>query len=125
MQLAVKPRARSGTETRQKQQRTTVRWNLRDYAELEARAGRAGLSIGTYIRSRCLDAPTTGVRRRASVDTLAMAKLLAVVSKTGANLYQLLRHLNFGGIPEDGEIRAILKEYKAMIAAIMAALEGP
>jgi hypothetical protein len=125
MQLAVKHRARQGTETRQRQRRLTYRITEAEYAEVEAAASAAGLTLASYARARTVAAPTTGARRRASVDTLAMAKLLAMVSKTGANLYQLVRHLNFGGIAEDGEIRAILQEYRAMIFAIMAALEGP
>jgi hypothetical protein len=122
MQLAAKPHARRGTETRQKQHRTTVRWNPDDHAELMARAERAGQSVGTYIRSRCLDAPTTGTRRRPSVDLLAITRLLGQVNRIGGNLHQLVRHLNFGGVLEPGEVRAALRGYDEVVAAIMAAL---
>jgi hypothetical protein len=125
MQLAVKPRARSGTETRQKQQRTTVRWNPCDYAELMARVERAGQSIGTYIRSCCLSAPTTGARRHASVDVAVAAKVLGAINKMGGNLHQIVRYRNFGGAPLDDEIHAALRGYDAMVAAVMAAFGQP
>ena len=115
-------RARRGTETRQMHHRTTERWSNEDYARLLADAERAGVTLGTYIRSRVLATPTTQPRRRASVDVLALAKALALVNKMGGNLHQLVKHLNFGAIPEVEEVRAALRGYEAMVAAIMTAL---
>jgi hypothetical protein len=102
--------------------RTTLRWSNEDYASLLANAEREGVTVGTFIRSRTLAAPTTRARRRGSVEVLALAKALAMVNKMGGNLHQLARYINFGGFPEPGELRAALAGYEAMVAAIMEAL---
>jgi len=116
-------RKRSGSETRK---RSLPPFPLRlgpdERATLEAAAEQEGLSIGGYIRSRALAVPTTRARRRASVDVLALAKALALVNKMGGNLHQLVRRLNFGGIPYPDEVRSALRGYEQMVAAIMAAL---
>jgi hypothetical protein len=115
-------RNRRGSEVRQKQHRTSTRWNDTDYAALLANVERAGVTMGTYIRSSALGSPTTSARRRSSVELQALAKALAMVNKMGGNLHQIARHLNFGGVLEPGELRMALVGYEAMVAAIMAAM---
>jgi hypothetical protein len=115
-------RKRRGSETRQKQYRTTVRWNEGDYTALVANAERAGQTVGTFIRAQSLARPTTRTRRAPTVDILALAKVLAAVNRMGGNLHQLVRHLNFGGMLEEGELRAALRGYEAMVTALMTAL---
>jgi len=102
--------------------RTTLRWSNDDYARLQAEAERAGVTLGTFIRSRTLATPTTRPRRRASVDLLALSKALAQVSRVGGNLHQLVRHLNFGGVPEEGEVNAALTGFNEMVEAVMDAI---
>ena len=114
--------SRSGSEARQRQRRLTYRITEAEYAQVEAAACSAGLSLASYARQRTVEQVSTRSRRRASVDVLALAKALALVNKMGGNLHQLVRHLNFGGFPYPGEIAAALKGYDAMVAAIMNAL---
>jgi len=104
------------------QHRTTLRWSAEDYARLQAEADRAGVTLGTFIRSRTLATPTTRPRRRASVDLLALTKALAQVSRVGGNLHQLVRHLNFGGIPYPDEVVAALRGFDEMVGALMHAI---
>lgn len=115
-------RSRTGTETRQMQHRTTERWSSDDYAALVAGAERQGMTLGTYIRSRVLTAPTTRACRRPTVELQALSKALALVNRMGGNLHQLVRHLNFGAIPHPDEVRAALRGYEDMVAAIMHAM---
>jgi hypothetical protein len=115
-------RKRRGSEKRQMQYRTTERWNGDDYARLQAAAEREGLTIGGYIRSRALANPTTGTRRRASVELLALTKTLAQVSRVGGNLHQLVRHLNFGGLADLDEVRSALRGFDEMVFALMDAI---
>jgi hypothetical protein len=115
-------RKRQGSEKRQRQHRTTVRWNEQDYTTLVTNAERAGQTVGTFIRAQALTHPTTRARRAPSVDLLALAKALALVNRLGGNLHQIARHLNFGGYLEPGELRTALAGYDAMVAAIMTAM---
>jgi hypothetical protein len=122
MEPAAKRRPRRGTEARQRQRRLTYRITEAEYAEVEAGASAAGLTLASYARQRTVGMPTTRARRRPSVDILAVSRLLCAVNRMGVNLHIVARHLNFGGFPEAGEIRAALNGYDAMVAAIMAAL---
>lgn len=118
-------RKRSGSERRKRTTPFPLRLAPEERAAIEAAADEEGLSLGGYIRAHALPgaiAPTTRTRRRPSVDVLAIARLLGAVNKIGGNLHQLVRHLNFGGYPEAGEVRAALRGYEQVVAAIMAAL---
>lgn len=126
MDAVARASSRSGTETRQKQHRITFRLSESEYAELETAASAVGLTLGTYIRSRVLTAPATRARRRPPVEVFALAKLQGQMNKVGSNIYQLLRYVNFGGLPEGDEIRAAFAGYREVIAAILATLgRGP
>ena len=114
---------RSGTETRQRQRRLTYRITETEYAQVEAAASAVGLTLASYARWRTVDAPTTRARRRASVDILAIARLLAAVHKAGVNLHQIARHLNFGGMPFEKELQEVLALHRAVCAAIIAELK--
>jgi hypothetical protein len=116
-------RKRSGSEKRKRSLPPfPLRLGPEERAAIEAAADEAGLSMGGYIRSAALTAPTTRARRRPSVDLLAITRLLGQVNKIGGNLHQLVRHLNFGGTLEAGEVRAALRGYDEVVAAIMTAL---
>jgi hypothetical protein len=118
-------RKRSGSEKRKRLPPFPLRLLPDERARIEVAADGAGLTLGSYIRSRALDAPTTQPRRRPSVDVLALAKALALVNKMGGNLHQIAKYRNFGGAPLDEEIRAALFGYETMVYAIMAALGRP
>jgi uncharacterized protein (DUF1778 family) len=117
-----KLKARSGTEKRLKQHRITFRLADSEHAQLVAAAEREGQTLGTYIRSRVLVAPTTRARRRPVVEVQAITRLQGEMNKVGSNIYQLTRRINFGETPESNDIRAAFAGYKEVIAAIMAAL---
>jgi hypothetical protein len=116
-------RKRSGSENRKRSLPPfPVRLDATERAAIEEAADREGVTMGTYIRSRALAVPTTGTRRRAPVDVVALAKLLGTVNKMGGNLHQLVKHLNFGGFPIPEEMCAALQGYEAMVAAVMKAM---
>jgi hypothetical protein len=115
-------RKRSGSEKRKRLPPFPLRLLPDERARIEVAADGAGLTLGSYIRSRTLDAPTTQPRRRASVDLAALAKALAVVNKMGGNLHQIAKYRNFGGAPLDEEIHAALRGYEQMVMALLLAI---
>jgi hypothetical protein len=114
--------ARSGSETRQRQHRITFRLNEAEYVQLAADIDRSGMTMGTYIRSRLIAAPTTGARRRPSVEVLALTRVLAGLNRVGGNINQIAKHIHFGDTPLGAEIRAALADFRKVASAILAAL---
>jgi hypothetical protein len=104
------------------QYRTTLRWNAEDYARLQADADRAGVTIGTYIRSCVLASPTTRERRRASVNLHALAKALALVNRMGSSLHQIARFMNFNRILYPNELTRALRGFDEMVGVLMDAM---
>lgn len=102
-----KPR-RSGSERRQKGRLIPFRVSEAEGQELDALAARAGLTRGSYIRSRVLAAPTTRAIRRPVVEVQVLSKLLAELHKIGSNINQTARRVNMGDTPLSGEIASTL-----------------
>jgi hypothetical protein len=117
-----KLRRRSGSETRQKQHRITVRYNAAEFAELEEAAEAQGLTVGSYVRSRTLAAPATRSRRRPTVEVAEITRLQGALNRIGTNIHGLLKDVRFGGTPGADEARAAFAGYREAIAAVLAAL---
>ena len=78
---------------------------------IEEQAAMAGMPVSTYAR----EALTKRVvkPRHSKAD----AALLTELNRSGVNLHQIAKHLNFGnGIPND--IQVVLDEYRAVLAAV-------
>jgi len=117
-------RKKSGSETRKRSLHPfPLRLSPEERAQIEVAAERAGLTLGSYIRSRVLERPTTRPRRRASVDLEVMAKVLAQLMRVGGLLHQLVKHLNFRGIVYPDEARAALRSFDSMVAVHLDAME--
>ena len=69
---------------------TNTRWMIAEDAELRAQARLAGITVGEYIRRRCLGLPV--VARTARAD----ARLVHELNAIGVNLNQLARLGNAG-----------------------------
>ena len=48
------PKKRHGTETRQRQMRSTIRWEMAEFNKVAAKANRAGLTFGAFMRAAVL-----------------------------------------------------------------------
>src|ERR1019366_3334939 len=118
-------RKRRGPGSRKRSMTFPVRMSVEERAAIEASAGREGLSLGGYIRSRALAMPTTRAHRRPPADILVLLRLQGDLNKVGGNIHQLLRHVNFGRLVESDEIRVAFAGYREVIAAIMVALHKP
>ena len=89
---AVKKRS----EHRQKGRVVPFRVSPEEYAELEQLSDRAGLTLGSYIRSRCLEKPTTRARRKPAIEHVTVSKLIGELGRVKNNLNQLAKKANSG-----------------------------
>lgn len=120
--MDVATRHRRGSETRQKQHRITFRLSEGEHAQLLAAAEREALTIGSYIRSRCLATPTTRAQRRPTIEVQTLASLHGEINKIGSNIHQVLKRINFGETPEGREVHEAFTGCREIIAAIRAAM---
>lgn len=65
------------SEIRQKGRVVPFRVSDAEYAELTQLADRAGLTLGSYIRSRSLEKPTTRARRRPPAEVQVLTGYLS------------------------------------------------
>ncbi len=112
------------SEQRQKGRIVPFRVSDDEHAELTRLADRAGLTLGSYIRSRSLETPTTRTRRRPTVEVEAVKALLGQVGKVGGNLHQLLKRINFGDTPLTADLHATLAEIRQTAKLICDKLDG-
>jgi hypothetical protein len=118
-----KRKRRSGSETRQKQHWKSFRLSAEENTQLVEYADRAGLTVGSYIRGAVLQKPKTRQMRKPPFDRVLLAQTMGQIQKAGVNLHQLVKHLNFGGMPEaETEYKAALIDFRASISALMVAL---
>jgi hypothetical protein len=101
----------------------SVRLSEAELADLKARAEAAGLSIGGYVRLRCLEQPPEPASRRALPHVHELRRLLAQLGRIGGNVYQIARALNFQeGIPTPAVLDEIAEDLATMKTALMKAL---
>ncbi len=114
-------KSRSGSNTRQRGRRITFRLTEAENAAVELAAERTGLTIASYARERVVDAPQTRSRRRPSVEVESLAKAVAQLGRVGGNLHQIAKHLNFGEVEHAADLPAALREFREVVAMLMAA----
>ena len=106
-------RSRRGTETRKRYRRISYRVLESEYAQVEAAASAAGLTLASYSRMRAVPEPAMQSRHRPSIDDIALVKVQRELNRIGGNIHQLLRHVNFGQIIDsDGEISAAFADFR-------------
>lgn len=90
------PRIKKRSETRQKGRVVPFRVTVEEYAELTRLAERSGLTIGSFVRSRSLEQPTTRARRKPAIEQVAVSQLIGELGRVGNNLNQLAKKANAG-----------------------------
>jgi len=112
------------SESRQKQERLTVRFTPAEREQLEALADRAGLTLGSYLRSRALETPTMRAIRRPTAAVEVLKGLLGQVGKIGGNLNQLAKGLNRGEIPLATDLQETLAAIRQTAKLICDQMDG-
>lgn len=114
---------RSGSQKRRTTARIAVNCTPAQKAEILKKIDATGLSPSAMCLAVLLDVPLP-VRRRPSVDTQLLAKVLAELGKIGSNINQIAYHLNAGrpGDVTEGSIQAALAELLEWRTALMQSL---
>ena len=114
---------RSGSQKRRTTARIAVNCTPAQKAEIMKKIDATGLSPSAMCLAVLLDVPLPS-RRRPSVDTQLLAKVLAELGKIGSNINQIAYHLNAGrpGDVTEGSIQAALAELLEWRSALMQSL---
>jgi hypothetical protein len=120
-----KGKARPGRRQSAKRQRTKqclVRFTEAEFADVAAKADRAGVALAAYLRAAALGHPGLRAQRRPPADHEALRRILGQLGRIGNNINQIARALNNDKSVPAAEIRAALRVYPDVRAAIFAAL---
>jgi methionine synthase I (cobalamin-dependent) len=111
--------SRSGSQKRQRNRKTDIRWDNDEYSTLTEKAQETGLSRNAYVRAAVLGTPGPRARRSPTVNAEALGRATAALNKVGSNLNQVAHCLNAGGAGlTTQECYAALAETRAAAAAI-------
>jgi hypothetical protein len=113
---------RSGSEKRKTCKPLSVRLTEQERAQIKAAADREALTVGSYVRSRALEKPTTRAVHRAPVATAQLAQLLGLLGAAGGDLQRITQRLDDGAYICGAEMKAALDAFRAAASAIMGAL---
>jgi hypothetical protein len=113
---------RSGSEKRKRGPIIGFRASPEELTKIKAAADREGLTVGSYVRSRSLEKPTTRAVRRAPMATAQLAQLLGLLGVAGGDLQRIAQRLHDGASVADAEVKAALHAFRAAASAIMCAL---
>ena len=115
-------KGRSGSEKRRRERLVQTRLDDAEHAQLEARAGQAGLAVGAYLRACALETAGPRARRRAPVDRELLAHTNADLNRIGNNLNQIARAINRGRDAEEQAIIGTTDELRDVLAMLRKAL---
>ncbi len=91
---AAPPLKQSGSEKRQRNNRTHTRWDDPEYSALTQKAQETGLSRDGYIRACALGTPGPRAQRAPHVNAEALGEATAALNKAGNLLNQIAGPLN-------------------------------
>jgi hypothetical protein len=101
----------------------SFRCTTADHEAIDRAAGRAGLSIGAYLRTLALGNAGARAVRRPTVEHTELARILGHLGKVGSNINQLAHGYNRSGrIPGYAEMLAVSEDVGEMRAALLKAL---
>lgn len=112
----------SGTETRARNCHLTIRLTPEERAAIDAAAGRASLTAGSYARNAVLGAPAPRQVRRPPVERRELARLLGELGHIGSNLNQLAKSSNMGEIVYEADVLDMLASLVPVRDALLKAL---
>src|ERR1051326_4277064 len=114
---------RHSTEKRQRQARTTIRWEMAEFNKVAAKANKAGLAFGAFMRALALDGEAgPRAQRTPPADKALLLQYQGQLGRLNNNVNQIARALNMDEFFEMPELRSVLKDYPGIRDAIFVAL---
>jgi hypothetical protein len=110
---------KSGSEKRKRGPIVLFRVSEEERAKIQALAERAGLTVGSYVRSRALAKPTTRAVRRPPVETQQLAQLLGMLGAVGGAVQKITGEHGAAGGVDPAEAQAALESFREAAAAIL------
>ena len=113
----------SGSDKRQRNKRSYIRWTSDEFNEAAARADKSGLGLAAFLRAAVLDGDAgPRAQRRPPADHKVLRRLLGEVGRIGNNINQIARALNSeekANLPElEQALRACNEIRKGILAAL-------
>jgi uncharacterized protein (DUF1778 family) len=113
--------SRNGGDKRKREPIIGFRASADERAQIQAAADRAGLTVGSYVRSCALTRPTTRAVRRPPVATAQLAQLLGLLGASGGEIQRMAMTLD-AKTAVDADIQAALAAFREAASAIMQTL---
>ena len=88
------PKNRHGSEKRQRNKITPIRWASDEFNKVAAKADKAGLTFGAFIRALSLGEAGPRARRRRPINDQVLVRVMGLHGKYGSNLNQIAYKLN-------------------------------
>src|SRR5579862_2650135 len=115
------PKSHHGSEKRQRNKITPIRWATDEFNSVAAKANKAGLTFGAFIRALGLGNAGPRARRSRPINNQILVKVIGLHGKYGNNLNQIAYKLNAnaqdalasdfeGALEEWGKIRDLMFE---------------
>ena len=115
-------KTRPRSEKRQRNKLTALRWFDDEFNRAAAKADRAGLTFGAYIRHVALGDAGPRAQRKPPVDAQLLRQLLGEVGRVGNNLNQIAHALHTGQQISVPKLEQSLDDFSGIRAAIYEAL---
>jgi hypothetical protein len=113
----------SGSETRQRTRRSSLRYTTDEFNRISAKADRAGLGFAAFVRASALDGDAgPRAQRRPPADHVALRQILGHIGRIGNNINQIARALNAGEQASLQDLPEALHAYVDVKKAIFEAL---
>jgi hypothetical protein len=117
------PKRRHGTENRQRQKITPIRWEMTEFNKVAAKANRAGLTFGAFMRALGLEGDAGPRSQRIPpVQNETLLRYQGQLGRLNNNVNQIARGINEDEFYSLPELRLALKDYVTMRDAIFVAL---
>src|SRR5690348_1727932 len=101
-----------GNENRQRQKVTPIRWEMREFNKAAAKATRAGLPFGAFMRALALDGDAGPRSQRIpTVERELLLRYQGQLGRLNNNVNQIARGINSDEFYEMPELRSALKDY--------------
>jgi len=106
------PKKHHGTEKRQRNKITPIRWAADEFNAVAAKADKAGLTFGAFIRALGLGDAGPRARRSRPINDQILVRVMGLHGKYGSNLNQIAYKLNANASDAlASDFRGALKEW--------------